>query len=258
MLREIVRLPSEIGYGLFPWWKGSGGAPWQFLSRFHLDFIGPLSDYAVGLLTLYGFVQQFRKHRSVAELHFVAHCLMLAVFFVAFQYLIVFIPYFYLWLFTALQPLPKLRRAALILLLLPGMAKSVVAFWLFPTTPVDRDARWGWVTVVVPQDEAVHYLGLENYAFAPLRWFDTRRMALGVTEEELRRALDSEKPGPIRWLSLPQDHALNAALKAHGWKRMAHERFQVPPQEFAATLSDAQRNFLRLREGPQTLWKRPD
>lgn len=257
-LNQLRNLPLEIGYGLFPWWKGSGGAPWQILSKLHIAFIGPLSSIIVGLLALYGFVKQLREKKSVAEFHFIAHCLMLALFFVAFQYLIIFIPYFYLWLFKALEPLPKLRRAGLVLLFAAAFAKSLVAFWLFPTAPLDKDARWQWISTKVPASETVYYLGLDNYAWAPLRWFDTDRMAVGLTEEELQKVLDYNKPDNVHWVSLPMNHPLNESLKAHGWTQIAWEQLSDMPAEMQSSLSDAQRNFLRLREGAQALWKRPD
>ncbi|MGC4047038.1 MAG: glycosyltransferase family 39 protein [Armatimonas sp.] len=256
--KELLKLPLEIGYGLFPWWKGSGGAPWQLLSKLHLEIIGPVSSYIVGLLSLFGFVKQIREKRSVAEFHFIAHCLMLALFFMAFQYLIIFIPYFYLWLFVGLQPWPKIRRVVLLLCLSISIAKSIVAFWFFPAALEDKDVRWAWVPKVVPASDTVYYLGLDNYALAPLRWFDTNRMAMGVTEAEIQRILDYGKNQSIHWVSLPINHPLANSLEANGWTQVAWENLSDTPPEMQSALSDAQRNFLRLREGPQALWKRPD
>lgn len=263
---NLIEAPDRIGYGLLPWYRASGGAPWPALVRGKLTWVGPAGAWLLTGLTLLGWAALLRRERRFSEAFFPLQTLMLLLFFVGFQYYLMFYPLLPAWLWRGMQVLgrrwsPAWRRriawAGWSLLLLVSLAKDIRAFWLYPTGP-DRDLRWRWIPQVVPPGEAVYYQGLENYAFAPLRWFDTGRTALGITDDEIRRA--PEKPSsPIRYVCVARQSPLGAELKARGWRLVAYEDRPVAtlaPERLAA-LSDAQRNFLRLQDPPQALWVRP-
>ena len=115
------------------------------------------------------------------------------------------------------------------------------------------DQRWAWVEPLVPEGEAVYYESLENYAWAPLRWFDTGRMAVGLPSDQVK------SPSPeMRWLCVPTDGASAVALRRRGWKKMVQEQGRLPQaSEFPMELSDAQRLFLQRQAPAQTLFHRP-
>ncbi len=262
MLGQIGVFPGEVGYGLFPWWKASGGATWPFLTSLGLGWLGPVSAWLTSGLMLLGWARSLKESgRTFVEWFFPLQTLMLLAFFVGFQYYAVLYPWLFFWLFRGVQTLGagRVPRTALAagatLLLACALAKDIKAFLLFPATFTDKDSRWSWVRGVVPPGATVYYLDLENYAFAPLRWFDTERMAVGVTERELSELI--ARPEKTKsWISLPKSHALTGQLKDLGWKKIAWESFSEPPPDQILELSDAQRNFLRRRESPQALWHR--
>ena len=113
-------------------------------------------------------------------------------------------------------------------------------FWNPPTWPLrdERDPRWAWIAPLVPQKETVYWVGLDNYAWAPWRYFDTGRMAVGMTEAELAARL-ADDTSPIRFLALPRESRLAARLSGGGWRLVGQE-----PE----TQSDAQ--MLWVREHP--------
>jgi 4-amino-4-deoxy-L-arabinose transferase-like glycosyltransferase len=262
MLGQALVFPTEMGYGVLPWWKASGGATWPFLIRSGVGWVGPLGAWLLACLLVLGWGHSL-KRGGLAEWYFPAHTLMLLGFFVGFQYYLMLFPWLFLWLWRGLSLAARARlpRTAILLtaslVLLVNVAKGVRAFLLFPTSPMDRNGRWAWVPNVVPDGATVYYVGLENYALAPLRWFDTNRMALGITEETLDDVLAGGHR-EIIWLCLDRRHPKVQKLKAAGWRPEVVESFTMPTPEMLIDLSDAQQNYVRLLEPPQSLWRRPD
>ena len=113
---------------------------------------------------------------------------------------------------------------------------------------------------VVPEREAVYYLGLENYAFSQLRYFDSgRRMAVGITVAELEALLTDPKRS-ARWVCLPKTSPQNATLQQAGWQPIIAEPDSIIPrveQLQGREISAAQQAFLDKMEPPQALWQRP-
>jgi len=256
MLTELLAFPSSVGYGLFPWSRASGGEPWPFLKASGLAWCATLGEWALTALVLLGWGQALRREKRFSDLYLVLHTLMLLAFFVGFQYFALFLPWLYLYLAQgAARVVPRrLLPLGAALLFLVVLAKDTKAFWLYPGGPRDRDRRWAWVERVVPPTDAVYYPGLENYTFSQLRYFDSGRKAVGLSDPELEAALAT--PGsPVRWLCVGKTSPLAPRLLATGWRAAISEPdFALPTG--SAELSAAQKSYLSRVEPPQTLWRR--
>lgn len=267
VLSELKRFPGELGYQLFPWSQASGGARWPFLQQLGLTWVAVLSEWLVTALVLVGWFQSLRRNpKSFVGLYLILHTAMLLVFFFKTGYYLYFLPWLYLYLAEGARTLlgarlwPRLAWPGFLAIFVILLAKDAKAFWLPPGGPEDRDLRWSWVSKIVPAREAVYYLGLDNYAFSQLRYFDTGyRMAVGLTEKELE-ALLTHPAHPARWVCLAQSSPLNPRLKAAGWQPIVAEPGNIVPSAAAvesADLSAAQRAFLASVAPPQVLWKKP-
>ncbi|WP_309709227.1 hypothetical protein, partial [Armatimonas sp.] len=264
MLHELSQFPTQVGYILFPWSRASGGQPWPFLKANGFVWIATLGEWVVAILVTLGWIRALRARRFT-DMYLVLHSTMLLVFFFNFHYFMGFLPWFYLYLADgAQQVLGKLwrrsTRIGFVAILLILLAKDTKAFWLMPLTFQDRDLRWGWVAKVVPEREAVYYLGLENYAFSQIRYFDSgRRMAVGITVGELEALLTDPKH-TVHWVCLPKTSQQNATLQRAGWQPIIAEPDSVIPraeQLQGREISAAQQAFLDRMEPPQALWRRP-
>lgn len=266
LLAELRNLPGLMGYHLFPWSRASGGAPWPFLQQLGLTWVATLSEWLVSGLLVVGWVRCLRekKHHFV-DLYLALHTAMLLVFFINIAYYLQYLPWLYFYVAVGARTVLRglWQRAAwpgYLAILLILLAKDAKAFWLMPGSLTDYDARWRWVAKLVPEREAVYYLGLENYAFSQLRYFDTgRRMAVGVTEAELTALLSDPKQA-ARWICLSKTAPQNAALQAAGWQPVVAEPDSVVPsaQQLAGLeLSAAQKTFIASIAPPQVLWHRP-
>jgi hypothetical protein len=143
------------------------------------------------------------------------------------------------------------------LLFLPMLGKDIKVYWGNSHPGLqDRDLRWTWVAQQVPEDQGVYWQGLENYAWAPWRWFDTGRTAVGVTAAEIEKAAAGT---PIHYLSLPVGSPLEEKLRATGWEPLFRETEipAAPPVQVLEMLTPAQRAYLSQMPPPQTLWHRP-
>jgi len=109
----------------------------------------------------------------------------------------------------------------LLLLILLGRCK---VYWDSRSWPLssDRDPRWGWVAQVVQEGEAVYWYGLDNYAWAGWRFFDTGRQAVGVTEQNVARWLEKREPPPA-YLAVPRDDTWAPRLSEAGWRQLYAE-----------------------------------
>lgn len=261
---ELKVLPSELGYGLFPWSHASGGQFWPFLVQLKLTWVAVLGEWLITGLLVLGWASAFFSKRTFLEYYLVVHTLMLLVFFVGFHYYFAFLPWLYLYVAQAAKRLlararptarSRILAACFCLVLLVNLGKDAKAFWLFPMSWQDRDLRWAWVASIVPKQEAVYYLGLSNYALSQLRFFDSRRMAVGLTEEELERVLD-DPASSVHWLCLAKVSPYGAQLKAKGWEPVAVEPdFTLPPvRSSTEELSKAQQAYRAMIEPPQALW----
>lgn len=256
MLTELLAFPSSVGYGLFPWSRASGGQPWPFLSSLGLGWVATLGEWAITGLVLWGWGHALRSGRRFSDQYLVLHTLMLLAFFVGFQYFALFLPWLYLYLAQgAARLLPKrLLPLGVALLFVVVLAKDTKAFWLYPGGPRDRDLRWAWVAQVVPPAEAVYYPGLENYIFSQLRYFDSGRMAVGLSDTELETALTTPT-SPVRWLCVGKQSPLVSRVQAAGWHPVfAEPDFTLPTA--TGELSAAQKSYLSRVEPPQVLWRR--
>lgn len=253
--------PMEFGYGLFPWWRASGGAPWPWLESTGLVWAAKGVSWLLSAIMVFGWWKSLRRNPTFVEWFFPAHVLLMMTFFVGFQYFSMFYPWLFLWLWRGASELSRgrltTRNAAIgaAILCAVALAKDVKAFWLLPSSLQDRDLRWSWVAKIVPENEAVYYEGLDNYAWAPLRWFDSRRMAVGFPPE---RAEDTLSQTTVRWLSVSSVGPTAALARARGWQTVVSEIGQLPTAaQLPSDLSDAQRNFQRMQAPPQTLFRRP-
>ena len=263
MLSELQQLPSELGYRLFPWSRASGGAPWPFLQTRGLTWTATLSEWTITGLVLIGWGSVVRARRF-SDLYLILHTLMLLVFFFGLQYFLPFYPWLYLFLAEgARKVLGKLwsrsARLCYVVILLALLGKNTKAFWLIQTNPVDQDMRWAWIARVVPENEAVYYLGLDNYGFSQLRYFDSgHRMAVGITEAELEKFVASPPP-QAHWLCLPRTSPWNERLAKSGWQPATAEPDFIPSNMALMKnneLSAAQKAFLESIAPPQALWQR--
>jgi hypothetical protein len=266
VLSELRHFPSEMGYQLFPWSQASGGARWPFLEKLGMSGLATLSEWLVTGLMLLGWFQALRANRkSFVELYLLLHTSMLLVFFMKTGYYLYYFPWLYLYLGQGAQTVlrgswKRLAWPGFVVLMLVLLGKDTKAFWLMPGSLQDRDLRWGWVEKFVPKSDTVYYLGLDNYAFSQLRYFDTgRRGAVGVKEAELKIIL-STPAHPARWVCLPKTSPLNATLQAAGWVGVIAEPDNILPsaqQLHELELSAAQQAFLDSMAPAQALWHRP-
>ena len=263
MFSEAQLFPTEVGYSLFPWSRASGGQPWPFLKALGLVWVAKLCEWIIALLVLVGWGRSLRARRFT-DLYLIVHTLMMLAFFFGFQYFSSFFPWFYLYLTEGAQQILKRRftqvmwvaYGAILLILL---AKDAKAFWLLPPSSTDRDLRWAWIEKQVPSRDAVYYLGLENYAFAPLRYFDSgRRMAVGVTTGELEKLIDNPAH-PAHWVCLPKTAPQNLALQKAGWRPVIAEPDNILANANLADgeeISMPRQMFLNSMAPPQVLWRR--
>ena len=260
---NAATFPEQVGYGIFPWWKASGGAPWQFLEKTGLAWVARGFAWFLSGAIMVGYLRTFRRDATFVEYFFVPQTLLLLSFFVGFGYYLMILPWFFLWLWRGLQPMiaragvTRLAAAGATLLLLTALAKDIKAFWLVPFSWEDRDPRWAWIAQAVPPEESVCYEGLQNYMMAPLRWYDTRRMAVGASESEIAREAATPS-GKWRWISVPTDGPSARLLAAGGWKAVVREQGRLPTiEELGSDMLDSQKQFLLGQAPPQTLYRAP-
>jgi hypothetical protein len=273
-IANVRTVPHAIGHGLWPWSQGSGGQFWPGLAQLGLSWTQPVTLGLVFLLVAIGWFAE--RKRGYPEWQFPLQLGMLLFFFVELQYLSMFVPflYFYLWRGTLITtdfirtrlprfPLlaPKQRRVwALLgfwLIFLPIIGKDMKVYWggIIPGLQ-NRDRRWGWVEGQVPDGETVYWLGLPNYAWASWRWFDSRRQAFGVDIPDVEKALQ-DSASPIHYLAVPQDNVLCARLQSEGWEQVYLETdVPQPPPQVLEMLTPAQRAYLSQLPPPQILWHR--
>lgn len=263
MLSEAQQFPAEVGYSLFPWSRASGGQPWPFLKTLGLVWVAKLCEWIIAAFVLIGWMRSLRARRFT-DLYLVLHTLMMLAFFFGFQYFSGFFPWFYLYLVEGAQQILKRRFSQVMwvaygAILLILLAKDAKAFWLLPLTNTDRDLRWAWIEKQVPPRDAVYYLGLDNYAFAPLRYFDSgRRMAVGVTTGELEKLIGNPAH-PAHWVCLPKTAPQNLALQKAGWRPVGAEPDNIlanVSQDDGTEISVPRQMFLDSMAPPQVLWRR--
>lgn len=263
---ELRAFPSTMGYGLLPWSHASGGRYWPWLEQSQLTWVATLGEGGLTVLLLLGWGRALLARRGFLEPYLFVHTLMLLAFFVGFQYYLAFLPWLYLYvaegaaLVLVRLSAPTRRRllqAGLCVFLLVSLAKDAKAFWLYRGSWQDRDLRWAWVARFVPKAEAVYYPGLSNYALSQLRFFDSGRMAVGLTEGEVDQAL-RDPASPVRWLCLDKTASRGRELRARGWEPVVAEPDFVRPTErtLSEELSQAQRAYLAMMAPPQALWHR--
>ncbi len=260
---ELGKLPGELGYRLFPWSRASGGEPWPFLKGLGLTWVASLSEWLVTVLVVVGWGKSLQARR-LSDIYLILHTLMLLAFFFGLQYFLPFFAWLYLFLADGATKLlsrlwSKTAKLGYLAILLILLAKDAKAFWLMPFSLTDRDMRWAWISQTVPTNEAVYYLGLDNYSFSQLRYFDSGfRMAVGLTEKELDAFIIAPPP-QAHWLCLPRSSPWSERLAKAGWKPIIAEPDNLIPDASRindAELSAAQRSFIASIAPPQGLWER--
>lgn len=273
--QNLPTLPPEIGHGLWPWSKGSGGHFWPALARLGLGWTQTLTLWGAFLLVVVGWVAEWRNRRSFPEWHLPLHTAMMLLFFIGIQYYGFALPFLYFYLWRGVEviagllrsrrasslPPVRLRALALIgfwVLLLPCLAKDMKVYWGNSRLKLqDRELRWQWVTGYVPADETVYWYGLENYSWAPWRWYDSGRKAIGISDKELEAALVSPVSS-VHYVCLPAKNALSTRLEKAGWKQLFQESpLPTPPPELLERMSMAQQAYIRALPPAQILWHRP-
>lgn len=274
---NLMLMPLEIGHGLFPWSRGNGGTTWQFLVDIGLFPVVAVLLGVVFALVVVGWWSEWRTQRGVVEWHMPFHVAMLLVFFIQFAYFAFLMPYLYLYLWRGFRVTASkfaggkdaLGRDArgwawlgFWLLMLPCLGKDLVVYWgRSRVALMTREARWSWVEGVTPAGATVYWNNLDNYSWSCWRWFDSRRLALGVTESEAQHAMDDPK-SDVCYLVVPQEGLLAQQLATRGWKRLFAETSNgLPPkaelERMMPSLPVSQQAYIRSLPPVLSLWERP-
>lgn len=284
MAANLSEVPIEIGHALFPVLKTNTGVyrtrdegtTIQFFGGSKLQSISTVLLWTLFSLTAWGWMLVWRETRGFVEWHLPWFLLTLLAFFVGVQYLVAFLPFFYLYLWRGIEQavvqvsrrwsnpapaqttiVPVLRHLSVVgvwILLLALLTKDLVVFWGRQSDTGDRDPRWAWVAANVPETETVYWLGLTNYAYGPWRFYDSGRKAVGVTAQEVEHL-----PANARFVALPVEDTHEALLQKMGFKPVSEEPASVKPYvrpEVLTRLHPSQQAWYNSLPPPQRLWQR--
>lgn len=230
--------------------------PWNELNAAH--HLGPLRSplhaatvAIVTLLLILGYTLSLRKDASFAEWYVIAHLLMVCFFIANVGYFLVLFPFLMVYLVRGVNWIGSrigLSPSRLKQVLVVGAAMQFSILLVRDKVYFDnigwpgtsqRDPRWNWVQDVVPSDKAVFWMGLSSYAWAPWRFFDSNRYALGEPNTFGRTSINSStffdsKHPPCDFVAAPNSRRdWQGRLRQLGWRPIYRES---PDRSDAVTL----------------------
>jgi hypothetical protein len=184
---QARQLPPNFAIAMLPWNELN-------LAR-HLGSLRiPLQVTTIGIVTFFlvlGWILSWREEFSFAEWYVAVHLLMVCLFIANVAYFLVLFPFLMWYLVRGMKWTGSkigLSPSSLSRVLVVGAAVQFSVLLVrdkvyfdqmgWPGTN-ERDPRWNWVQDIVPRGKTVFWLGLPAYAWAPWRFFDSGRYALG-------------------------------------------------------------------------------